>query len=374
MPEDAFQARLKSLLKETGESLSVVEPLIFDLGKADERRQLERLLQDDEVIHANDYYIDQLSELMEVQNPESIGQRVKINDGTDFEREGKWIYFPWGKKLSHILNESEYKLLRSSRNMNLVTKDEQVVFEKMKIAFTGLNVGNPGALCISLEGGGNSMKFADNDHLSLSNLNRFRASISDLGVNKAVLSARQVYEINPYAEIDIYDQGISEENIEAFLLSPKVDLLVEEMDHLPLKVKIRKKAKEYKIPVIMVTGNGENVIIDVERYDIDNDLEILNGTVNTKVIERVETLDKNKICVREYTALCRDFIGADNLAERLQDSFQLIGSELAGIPQLAESSFLRGAVISYFARQIATSASVPSGRYYLNMDSMIESR
>ena len=60
------------------------------------------------------------------------------------------------------------------------------------------------------------MKLADNDILSLSNLNRFRAGLPDLGVNKAVLTARQIYEINPFAKLEVFDKGISPENIENF--------------------------------------------------------------------------------------------------------------------------------------------------------------
>ncbi len=76
--------------------------------------------------------------------------------------------------------------------------------------------------------------------------------------------------------------------------------------------------------------------------------------------------------MRERILLARDFMGVKNLTLRLQKSFLLVGSRLAGIPQIAESSFLRGAALCYFARQIATGAHAPSGRYVLKMDSIIQ--
>lgn len=44
---------------------------------------------------------------------------------------------------------------------------------------------------------------------------------------------------------------------------------MEEMDGLAIKVRIRIKAHAARIPVLMVTDNGDNAILDVERFDPD---------------------------------------------------------------------------------------------------------
>ena len=212
------------------------------------------------------------------------------------------------------------------------------------------------------------MKFADNDILSLSNLNRFRAGITDLGLNKAVLSARQVYEINPFAKIEVWENGISQDRINEFLLKPRIDILIEEMDNLKLKILIREEARKNKIPVLMVTGNGPNVIIDVERFDLDQKAPLLNGHLRPEVIKKIQQMDASKTPFKERVFLARDFIGAKYLTKRLRNSFPLVGRKLASIPQLAESSFLRGAALCYFVRQIAIGKKVSSCRYYLNLD------
>ena len=212
------------------------------------------------------------------------------------------------------------------------------------------------------------MKLADNDVLSLSNFNRFRAGLPDLGLNKAVLTARQIWEINPFAKLELFENGIMPENIDQFLNKPKIDVLVEETDSLPLKIKIRELAKKHKIPTVMVTGNGENVIIDIERFDLEPKLPLMSGYLKQRVIDGIAAGPKS---FNEKIVLARDFMGVKYLNKRLVDSFDLVGSKLAGIPQIAESSFLRGAAIAYAVRQIATQNHIPSGRYNLRLDNAI---
>lgn len=348
-----------------------IRPRIFDPRKSSDLKAITRLRRS---VHVVDAYANQLKELRIVDNPTLLRKTSahalrRALSAVDV-RKGKWVYYPWRSALVHILDEIDFVRLRLSRNKNLILPAEQKKFSGARIGIAGLNVGNPAALCITLEGGGREMKFADNDTLSVSNLNRFRASLADLGLNKAVLSARQVYEIDPYMSIEVLDNGIQPENIERFLLKPRIDVLVEEMDDLPLKIKIREHARKHRIPVVMVTGNGENVVIDVERFDQDQKLPLLNGYLRKSVIRQSNPQILRTLPFQKKVILARDFIGAQFLTKRLRDSFLLVGSKLAGIPQIAESSFLRGAAVCYIVRQIVTGKRVPSGRYFLRLDSI----
>lgn len=323
------------------------------LNPKTDKFRIQKLLADKSVLVVDDY-AGQLEELKALR---------KTAKG-----EGLWVYFPWRKCIVHILDEKNYTEVRTSRNKNLITAEEQKKFARVKIGFAGLNVGNPGAVCVALEGGGNYMKMADFDPLSLSNLNRFRAGLPDLGVNKAELTARQVYEINPFAQIKVFEKGIKLGLEEEFLLKPKIDILVEEIDNLQLKVKLREKAKKHKIPVVMVTGNASGLVLDVERYDLDKNLPILSGHLKKDVIMRIEGMEKLK--TKEKVMLMRDFMGAEVLHPRLVKSFEEVGTKLAGIPQLAEASFLRGSVLANVVRRIALGDKIKSGRYFINIDEL----
>lgn len=339
--------------------------IILDPNDGDNRNTLESL-KEDKRIFIVDEITEQIRELELVKNPKLLVTPDKI----DFNKKINtvWVYYPWKNTLVHCLNENDFHGLRTSRNKNIITRDEQKKFEKFRIGIVGLNVGNPGAICLALEGN-IKMKLTDNDVLSLSNLNRFRAGLPDLGLNKAVLTARQIWEIDPFADLAVFDKGISPDNIEKFLLEPKIDILVEEMDNLPLKIKIRELARQNKVPVVMVTGNGPNVIIDIERFDLEPKLPLMSGCLRKFVIDGIKFGPKT---FHEKIKLARDFMGVQYLHPRLAESFKLVGSKLAGIPQIAESSFLRGAAISYFVRGIATGTKISSGRYNFKLDSLVK--
>ncbi|MBA3789071.1 ThiF family adenylyltransferase [Patescibacteria group bacterium] len=307
-----------------------------------------------------DTYDEQLSELAQIRDPRSVGKTPTelVDKPGEF-----FVEYPWRNTIVRIVGPEAYRELRTNRNRELLTTSEQEQFGKANIAFAGLNVGNPGAVCIALEGGSTDMKLADFDPLSLTNLNRFRAGLCDLGINKSTLTARQILEIDPYYKLELYEAGLTPDNLSLFLQNPKVDLIVEEMDALPLKIALRKEARSNRIPVIMVTGNAEGVLLDVERFDEDAELPILNNLMKPHVYETIASPSSMHLLPHEKVALARDFMGVEYLDTRLLESFEAFGKTLVGIPQLAESSFLRGAILCYAAKAIILKRPLPSGRY-----------
>lgn len=352
----------------TSSNHNLYKPEILGERSPRAQRRLRELRRNKSIAVIDDFDNGQ-KELYAVENPKSIFSPQKTTAPKN--RKGLWIYYPWRACLVHTLDRASFQKTRISRNFNLVLPSEQKKFAELKIGIAGLNVGNPAAVCLALEGGGKFMKFADPDILTLSNLNRFRAGVPDLGLNKAVLSARQVYEINPFISVEVWDEGLHENTLERFLLKPKIDILIEEMDNLRLKIMIRELAKKYHIPVIMVTGNGENVIADVERYDLNPRLPLLSGHLKKDIYEKIMS-GKTVFSGREKLMLARDFMGQKFLTRRLRKSFLEVGVRLVGIPQLAESSFLRGAALCWLVRKIATGEKVPSGRYSLRLDALLK--
>lgn len=355
---------------------SIFKPVIFNPKRSKDRAVFSRLLRAQKHITVVDDWEEEYRELGFVQNPKRITRAALFSRAAPVSRndtrKGVWVYYPWRNALVRVLEKNFFHKVRVSRNFNLILPAEQKKFEQARIGIAGLNVGNSAAVCIALEGGGQEMILADNDILSVSNLNRFRAGLPDLGLNKAVVSARQVYEINPFARITVLERGIEAGKEDIFLTKPRVDILVEEMDNMKLKISIREAAKHRRIPVVMVTGNGPNVIIDIERFDQNPRLPLLNGYLKPGIIRQVKALEPGKGILRERILLARDFMGARHLVERLRRSFDIVGTRLVGIPQIAESSFLRGAVVCYVVRQIAIGARVPSGRYHLRLDTLIK--
>lgn len=335
-----------------------MSPICIDLGGIDFLVFVEELKRYNLVESFCDNLTSQLVEL----NQESSNEKK-------FQYPSLAIYYPWVRTVVHSLQKKDYRRVRLSRNRGLISEKEQDKLANLTIGFAGLNVGAAGAVCMALEGIGQTYKLADFDELSLSNLNRFNASILTLGQKKTALTAQKIFEIDPFFEVNVFHEGVTAKNVQTFISLPKkIDLLIEEMDDLWAKVEVRRLAKIAGIPVVMVTGNGQDLIIDIERYDLDPNIKILNGLLPDDFL-RKPLKDRDKFSPQEYAELCRDFIGTEWLDKKLLDAFERVGKDLRGIPQLAECTWLRGAALANVARKIFT-GTIKSGRYTLSMSEL----
>jgi len=95
----------------------------------------------------------------------------------------------------HLPDPETYFRLRTSRNRQLVTDDEQRCFRDGAVAVGGLSVGFSILHNLVLGGGPRHVRIADFDRLSVPNLNRLAHSVTEIGVRKTRLAARRVYEL-----------------------------------------------------------------------------------------------------------------------------------------------------------------------------------
>jgi len=332
------------------------KPIILNLKNKKDKQIFRNLI--NKKVKIIDLFENQVRELCAIKKIKFSLDKVKMLD-----RNSLWIYYPWRNALMHILDKKNFRLVRLSRNAILIDEKEQKKLPKFRIGAAGLNVGGPVVLGLILQGF-EKFKIADNDVFELANLNRFAAGLNlfDVGVNKTISIARHAYEIDPFINIETFENGLNENNLEEFLVKNRVDILIEEMDNLKLKIKIREVAKRYRIPVVMATGNGPNVIVDVERFDLSPNLPLLSGFLKQEVINKIFS-DKEIQTIREKALLARDFMGKEFLIDRLNKAFNLIGKKIIGIPQISEVSFLRAGVLVYVIREILLNKKIKSGRY-----------
>jgi len=278
---------------------------------------------------------------------------------------GFWIYFPWKNQLVHFLPENMHTELRTARNRNLITTEEQSIFYNSSIGITGLSVGNNAMAALLHNGGARNMRLADLDVLSGSNINRIRTSFSNIGLKKVTIAAREIYEVNPFADLQLYPDGITINNIEEFLLKPTpLNVLIEEMDALYLKIQIRLLARKNRIPVIMATDNGDNIMLDVERFDLNPDYPLLHGDVPENELLKI-TKDTPK---PEAARIISKWVGPENVAIRMQQSLFELGKTLYSWPQLGTAAFLSGCALSYASRKILLNEPLNSGKYIISFD------
>lgn len=330
-------------------------------------------LKKDQSISVFDEIELQVAELFKLKNPTQTFSKKELEsfvdnffEDKDKDLHGNWVYYPWSKSLVHVLEENEYSFVRTSRNKYKITEEEQKTMLSKKIGVVGLSVGQSVATCLAMERAFGELRIADFDTLELSNMNRIRTKVSNLGLTKTQIVVREIAEIDPYLKVVVFDEGLTDSNIDDFFsLDGDLDLLIEECDSLEMKLKARIKAKSLGIPVIMDTS--DRGMIDIERFDLNSQLPIFHGMLaefgnEEDLIEKLQD-QKNQILM---TVL--DF---PNLSESAKYSISEIGKSITTWPQLASSVLMGGAICSYYAKLILCKQTNFSGRFYVDLDQFI---
>ncbi|MCH7344150.1 ThiF family adenylyltransferase [Pelomonas sp. CA6] len=123
-----------------------------------------------------------------------------------------------------------------SRNIGWVTRDEQAILRKVRVAIAGQGgVGGVHALTLARLGISH-FHLADFDSFDVHNFNRQAgAFMSTVGRPKAEVMAEMIRDINPEAEIRIFDEGVNESNLDAFL--DGIDVYVDGIDFFAMKAR-----------------------------------------------------------------------------------------------------------------------------------------
>lgn len=324
-------------------------------------------------VHVIDHLDSQVGELIKALNPSRSFSKEELSASVtqffiDQERDlyGNWVYFPWKKVLVRLLPEEDFILVRTQRNNYKITPLEQRELRKKKVGIIGLSVGQSIAYAIALERGCGELRLADFDTLELSNLNRIKASVTDLGVEKVVLAAREISEIDPYLKVTLFRKGISEGNIESFLSDGgDLDLLIDECDSLDIKVLARERARAKRIPVLMETS--DRGMLDVERFDLEPSREIFHGLMGDFNYSDLKDLSSH-----QKVPVGLKIIGMSTISTRMKVSLLEVSQSIASWPQLASAAYLGGATVANASRRLLLGENVDSGRYYVDLENIVK--
>jgi len=350
-------------------------PILFDMGDIKSRDAFLELVQSKRVFRVCDEYVEQQRELFFVRNPSLVfdpsGEDQfqhhlrSLQEETSLELHGVWVYFPWSGVLSHILPEEDFYLVHTARNAHLITPEEQKIFKQATIAVAGMSIGSSIVFTLCMQGVGGTLKLADMDTLALSNTNRILAGTGELGAPKVWMVARRVWEMNPYVQVEIFEEGLTEASITAFFEHTQV--VVDEVDSLEAKVRLRHEAQRRRVPVVMAADCGESSILDVERYDLDANIPLFHGRLGDITLESVQHLQKKQI-----GKLIATQVGVKNHSERMLRSLTEMGRSIVSWPQLGSTALLNAAAISFCVRHIVTGAPLFSDRVIISLESMLD--
>ncbi|HEX6518761.1 MAG TPA: ThiF family adenylyltransferase [Streptosporangiaceae bacterium] len=343
------------------------QPVLYEpAGDAAHGRALTRLLESGQVREVCDTVEGQLEELIRGREPETPFVENELSQakaeqlaGASLWEYGAWAWYPWSARLVHVLPREEFRLVRTDRNRGKIDRPDQRQLFGGRIGVIGLSVGNSAALTLCLEGIGGAFKLADFDTLSLSNLNRLRAGVHHLGLNKTVIAARQMYEIDPYLDIEIYPDGLTGDTMDEFFTD--IDLVVEECDTPWAKIAAREQARLRRIPVVMEAS--DRGLLDIERFDIEPDRPLLHGLLGD-----IRSRDLTVLSAPDKVALILAMADADGISPQLAASVPRIGRTLSSWPQLASGVALGGALCAEAARRVLLGLPCGSGRFYTDFD------
>lgn len=343
-----------------------VKPTILREGSytADERDALFA----GKVWQVRDIFLEQLTELFEINNPNLIGTDkfseelaafIEKRSGGDSSMAGDYIYYPWSGLLLHTVSESEHNRLRTNRMNNLVTPEEQAALEGFACGVAGLSFGNGIALSLVYSGAASTIKIADNDIFETTNLNRVRVGLPSVGQPKTAVTAREIYEINPYSDVGVFDGGIDDNNIENFIGGTKpLNIVFDVIDDLGMKVRLRQAAKKAEVPVVMLTSLEDSILVDVERFDIDPEREIFHGLLG----DVADELMSDDMTEQDKAKYAMKIVNPANVSYRNLTSLAAVGGELVSRPHLFGTVSVVCGLATYITKRIALDEDMPSMR------------
>lgn len=350
-------------------------PLFFRLARPEERKAYDTLLAGDSSIVVHAQLEGQLRELIKSMHPsikipdQVYPERIKEHlKGVPVDEYGVWVYYPWSKRMVHLLDEAEFVAMRTNRNQYKITQEEQDVLATRKIGVIGLSVGQSIALTLAMERVCGELRLADFDTAELTNLNRIRTGVHNLGLHKTIIAAREIAEIDPFLKVLIFSEGVTDENIDPFFTAGgKLDLLVEVCDGLDIKIISRYKARSLGIPVVMDTN--DRGMVDVERFDLEPERPVLHG-----LAEGLDPKNIKDLTNEEKIPYILKMVDAERMSARLKASMVEVEQSINTWPQLASSVVLGGAVTTDVCRRILLDQYHESGRYYIDLDHQIADR
>lgn len=274
----------------------------------------------------------------------------------------RWFHYPWRRSVVHLLGPDGFRALRSDRNRNKITSDEQQQLRELTVTVIGLSSGFAIAHGIVLEGLAGEIRLADFDAVDLSNLNRLPGTVFDLGVNKAVAAARRLAELDPYVRIVVEPAGVNAGAVDAFVDGS--DVVIEQCDSFDVKLAVREVARQRRIPILMATA--DRGLFDVERYDLEPDRMPFHGILGK--VTRAELAD---MPASERVQFVRQVLEPHLLSTRMAASLTEVQRTVSTWPQLGADINLGAATAAAAVRRIGLRSPLPSGRIRIDLDDVL---
>ncbi|MEE1128458.1 MAG: HesA/MoeB/ThiF family protein [Methanobrevibacter sp.] len=182
----------------------------------------------------------------------------------------------------------------ATRQMDLVTKEEQKRFKNTKISVIGCGGIGGQAIEMLARMGVGELVLVDEDSFDYTNLNRQNfATFDNIGLSKSETAKKKVESINPYVKVTSFSEHVDENNIDKILNDS--DMVIDALDNILTRIIVSRKANEYKIPFIhgAIHGTLGQVTVflsNTKNYEEMFNLPSLGKELETEVVEELDKL------------------------------------------------------------------------------------
>ena len=364
--------KVQKLVEITLQSKDIHQPEFFRLHIEEDKKRFNHLMESVDCLFYDQIY-SQLREMIRSRNAaatfsvDEYKKRIEEHlNGCSLTDYGVWVYYPWSRRMVHILDENEFVEMRTSRNKYKITENEQNILSKKRVGVIGLSVGQSVSLTMAMERTAGELRIADYDDLEITNLNRLRSGLNNMGLLKTVLVAREIAEIDPFLKVTCFHEGINDDNLESFLLdNGKLDIVIDECDGVDIKINCRIAAKKHGITVVMEASDRGT--IDIERFDLEPERPILHGYIKHLDISKLKGLKTNE----EKLPYILPIAGVTTMSTRMKASAIEVGQTICTWPQLASAVTMGGGMTTDVCRRILLDELHSSGRYFIDLEQLI---
>ncbi|MFE3223469.1 Rv1355c family protein [Nocardia sp. NPDC059228] len=291
---------------------------------------------------------------------ESLIAPPELSEGPEFDR---WVFYPWRNVVLGLPGPQLLRVVRLDRNRNNLTYAEQERLGALSVGVVGQSVGHAVAYTLALEGICGRLRLADFDAVELINLNRLPGTLFDIGQNKAVVTARRIAELDPYLPVEVWQEGVTDENLEAFLTD--LSIVVDECDSFDIKLALREGARNRRMPLLMQTS--DRGLLDVERFDLEPERPPFHGLIGD-----VGTAELRGLTPREKAPYLIRILDGRNLSSRGAASMVELGESLNSWPQLGSEVLHGGSSVATAVRRLGLGLKLPSGRTRLDLERSLD--
>ena len=182
-----------------------------------------------------------------------------------------------------------------SRTELLIGKDGIEKLQNAKVAVFG--IGGVGSYVVEglVRAGVGNFILVDNDNVELTNLNRqIIATHKTIGQSKVEVAKSRILEINPNANVKIYQEFFMPESKE--ILDNTIDYIVDSVDTVTAKIELVVRAKKLNIPIISCMGTGNKLdptrleIADIYKTSVCPLAKVMRKELKNRGIEKLKVV------------------------------------------------------------------------------------